>query len=435
MDAVKLVAAVSFALLFFFVSWVPVDTEASEVKDTVEGISVQHLDFHPEDDAGDWEWPDDEDFAARWANHVAEASVIRVVIGDVTFEPDDDGLSNCDDEPRRYDDAILGIAQGESSVGFFPIMTEQRRRVRALNRSFDRAAPFSVIHGVEEWDGGELKYENLCGQLIVEPRYVSDAGAPQRGALADRVYTRTLLEYGDDIVKEPPQEANSVNRSSVMEEVKSGDPEARRKAIRTLLASNLEPTSRFWQRVLDELNRHGDDELARQVHRRFRPMGHCSMDETPQNTARAFSEVCARLGDTGCFLQLRVRLLKNNFRRVAWSSMGEKAHDPAAEALMEAPIDVGRFLRGAMVTYELEGDIEMLLTPGRIGEAVATEYQEMIDVFAAMAADERLDELNRLNAAVVVHTAARIANRPQWRQQLNEQSIPTSARVLIERLD
>jgi hypothetical protein len=57
------------------------------------------------------------------------------------------------------------------------------------------------------------------------------------------------------------------------------------------------------------------------------------MDTTPQEAARLYAELAYARGDLGKFLQLQVRIMGDQFERVAWSSFGEAAHSTEAERL------------------------------------------------------------------------------------------------------
>lgn len=84
--------------------------------------------------------------------------------------------------------------------------------------------------------------------------------------------------------------------------------------------------------------------------RRFRPMGSCSMDTTPQEAARLYAELAYARGDLGRFLQLQVRIMGDRFDRTAWSSYGEAAHETESTRLLTTGIDVDQFLLGLLIS-------------------------------------------------------------------------------------
>lgn len=77
--------------------------------------------------------------------------------------------------------------------------------------------------------------------------------------------------------------------------------------------------------VLRGLEKPGDAQTWAKAHkaddalyarfRKFRPMGSCSMDSTPQEAARLYAEVAWERGDLGRFLQLQVRIMGDQFDR------------------------------------------------------------------------------------------------------------------------
>lgn len=93
----------------------------------------------------------------------------------------------------------------------------------------------------------------------------------------------------------------------------------------------------------------GDDALYARF-RRFRPMGSCSMDTTPQEAARLYAELAWERGDLGRFLQLQVRIMGDQFNRTAWSSFGEAAHETESTRLLSTGIDVDQFLLGLLIS-------------------------------------------------------------------------------------
>jgi hypothetical protein len=92
----------------------------------------------------------------------------------------------------------------------------------------------------------------------------------------------------------------------------------------------------------------GDDALYARF-RRFRPMGSCSMDTTPQEAARLYAELAYARGDLGRFLHLQTLIMGDQFARTAWSSYGEAAHGTESERLLSTGVDVDQFLLGLLI--------------------------------------------------------------------------------------
>ncbi|MBL8952135.1 MAG: hypothetical protein JNK82_15235 [Myxococcaceae bacterium] len=131
------------------------------------------------------------------------------------------------------------------------------------------------------------------------------------------------------------------------------------------------------------------------------PMGRCSMDTAPARHAQQFAERCYRLGELACFLQLQLRVIGDQFNRVAWSSYGEASHPTHAGRLETTGIDVDRFLRGLVV--QVPGDRPSELGPSRLARAlIETGRREAFEAtLVAMAQDPALDAFNRLRALQV----------------------------------
>jgi len=83
---------------------------------------------------------------------------------------------------------------------------------------------------------------------------------------------------------------------------------------------------------------------------RWEPMGTCSMDDTPADAARLKAELAYARGDLGNFLRLQVNIMGDQFRRVAYSSYGEEAHETQADRLLSTGIDFEKFMLGLLIT-------------------------------------------------------------------------------------
>jgi hypothetical protein len=131
--------------------------------------------------------------------------------------------------------------------------------------------------------------------------------------------------------------------------------------------------------------------------RAYLPMGTCSMDTTPQRTARVFAELAFARGDLGRFLQLQVRIMGDQFQRTAWSSYGEASHDTESERLLRTGIDLDQFLLGLGVARPERSEG---LGSWRLARAIneAGRKDALLPKFEALATDKSLDAYNRLRA-------------------------------------
>lgn len=142
-----------------------------------------------------------------------------------------------------------------------------------------------------------------------------------------------------------------------------------------------------------------DEALA--LYARFRPIGRCSMDTAPAETARAYADLCYGAGRIGCFLQLQVRIMGDRFNRVAWSSYGERAAQTESTALTDAGIDPRRFLLGLLVQFDdprhARPREEMNLW--RLARSMHESKLDFVPDLERLARDAALDVVNRHRAA------------------------------------
>lgn len=146
------------------------------------------------------------------------------------------------------------------------------------------------------------------------------------------------------------------------------------------------------------------DEEKLKAFRAYRPVGRCSMDRAPQMAAADYRDLCQKMGRIGCFLQLQTRLMADSFDRVAWSSWGEAVAGTDAKALVDAGVDVPRFLVGVGLILDDDN-----LRPGgintwRLARSIAESGRrtELREKALSLVEDESLDELNRVRFAQVV---------------------------------
>jgi hypothetical protein len=150
------------------------------------------------------------------------------------------------------------------------------------------------------------------------------------------------------------------------------------------------------------------------------------MDERPAQVARAYADLCYRVGKLGCFLQLQIRIMGDQFDRVAYSSYGEAAHETESKRLAETGLDVDRFFRGLLVHFagvERRGE----LGPWRLARSIQESGRtgSLVPALARMAESPDLDEYNRLRATQVLALMNEIAG-------VNEARLPATSRDWLE---
>ncbi len=129
------------------------------------------------------------------------------------------------------------------------------------------------------------------------------------------------------------------------------------------------------------------------------PMGNCSMDTAPQEAARKHAETCFKAGRMGCFLDFQIRIMGDQFGRLAQSSYGERAHHTQSERLLDTGLDLERLFRGLLARYDTDEPRQRELGTWRLARAVAELGDSAVpESFARIANDERVDEYNRLRA-------------------------------------
>lgn len=150
--------------------------------------------------------------------------------------------------------------------------------------------------------------------------------------------------------------------------------------------------------------------------RSYRPMGSCSMDTAPQETARVFAELAFARGDLGRFLQLQIDIMGDNFARTAYSSYGEAAHNTEAERLTSTGIDLDQFLLGLVVATQDRGPT---IDSWRLARAIkeAGRTTTLVPKLQALATSPTLDAYNRLRATQVWLFAQLPAEQPYLRDE------------------
>ena len=120
------------------------------------------------------------------------------------------------------------------------------------------------------------------------------------------------------------------------------DAQARLRVSETIAAQPV-PTEYLtdWTYAATLATPKGKDELL-EYYEKNAPMGRCSMDTGPIRFAREQADKCFAAGDLPCFLQLQVKIMGDQFQRVAYPSYGERSHPAESRALEATGIDVER---------------------------------------------------------------------------------------------
>ncbi len=287
------------------------------------------------------------------------------------------GPENCRIEPMLSSLAWLRDRPGQ------PLVQANRASVVA----FKPASPFpdSTLRADlwEAWDHSTTLLE------MHRPLYTAE----------DRPLTRHLSEIERQAYWDRQEALEAALESALHKGSLEGSA-----AIRRALETDLAPRSRIWEEAARFAERQGELELALRVRSRFLPVGRCSMDPAPQLAARSYAELCFRMGDLGCFLNLQVRIMGDSFRRVAYSSYGEEAHETEAAGLWDVGIDVERFLRGLIVQFAVAERERIELDAWRLARSIreAGLSATMESVLSDLAFDEGVDPHNRLRATMIL---------------------------------
>jgi len=307
-------------------------------------------------------WPGMAQFQSTFEGAERRAKPVRLARGRMV--KDVDGVH------AEAEDVVLSIEREEAGETYV-----LRVEVAATEADHD-AARFWTRSGwtlatgpLEQAEAGEaLVFEHGTARIRLEPTYVSPAGRIPMEALDAWAYVATLLAL------DPP----------VYDDERATSEEAPGEQIAAAKAA-------------------GDKEKALSLYRIWRPFGRCSMDDRPAQIARDYAELCYEMGKLGCFLQLQLRIMGDQFDRVAYSSYGEAAHATEAERLAETGVDVDSFLLGLALRFggvSREGGlggnrlVRSIKESGR-AEPIAARLE-------AWAKDTELDEYNRLTATQIL---------------------------------
>ena len=195
--------------------------------------------------------------------------------------------------------------------------------------------------------------------------YAALVGAPGQGARADWKYTTALLALDRPLYRPLQEDAPEADEWGHVR----------------------------WAEAAARAEELGDLDLALGVRERYRPRRRCGLDTAPENAARAYADLCYRMGRWACFLNLRVRLMGED--------LIEGTDSTWAERMRKVGIDVERFLRGLLYQFPAPGlersEVEPRQLAGAMREAgLATS---MATWLALEATRRDLDEFNRSRAA------------------------------------
>jgi hypothetical protein len=330
-----------------------------------------------------WSWPGMAVFDARLADAKRDAQPIRLVRGKL--------VKHMDGDHREAEGVVLAIV-AEAGKNTFEVGVEMAESESSLDAArFWERSGWTLATGPlsEAREGVPLVFERGTARLRIEPTYVSAAEPLSLDALDDWAYVAALL--GSD----PPVYDDRVP-----------DPE---NAEEDIAQAKLA----------------GQNEKALAIYRTWRPMGRCSMDRRPAEVARDYAELCHEMGKLGCFLQLQLRIMGDQFDRVAFSSFGEEAATTEADRLLGTGIDVDSFLVGLAVHFgsvAREGEI----APWRLARSIeeSGRRESVAARLAAWAHDGELDEFNRLRAVQMLSML-------EEENRLDEESLPDTARLWL----
>jgi len=256
-------------------------------------------------------------------------------------------------------------------------------------------------------------------------------------AWTDWTYTTTLLALPQPVYAPAPPGDNPWDQASAARERKQlariqkafkKGPAAVLAAITAALATSTEETGLWhasdWDEIATWAQKQQALEAAIGIRSRFRPVGRCSMDSLPQRTATSYADLCYAAGKLGCFLDLQVQVMGDQFRRVAYSSYGEAAHDTGVDRLRHIGIDPGRFLRGLVFRFAVPGADRRELDPWRLARSMkeAGLGPEMKTFLKQAAMRPDLDLFNRLRAAETYALLQFQTETPANRLQLDDKT-------------
>lgn len=342
-----------------------------------------------------WQWPASESFHQAWLEGERAARPIRLVRGSI----------------GAHSDIILALTPGKRGEYEIDVVFSRGEDDYAASSAVPDAGPWKADRlaiGTITFVSGE-RNGTKPQTLTIDATYLSPEVAPTGDAFADWIYVTTLLTSDEPVYApmkdgaRPVRDAKRDAEWTELEEEMKRDTTVALARIESLLESDPDARDWRWGSAASFAATH-DPGLARRIYRVYRPVGGCSMDTRPAEVAREYAELCYRMGDLGCYLQLSVQIMGNQFSRVAWGSYAEPIHHTHADKLVESGLDVDRFLVGLAVMYGTEKPRERELGPWRLARSIhESGHAETVKPdLVKMAEDEGLDEMNRLRATIVL---------------------------------
>jgi len=305
-----------------------------------------------------WTWPAMAHFDSTYDHVERNAKPVRLARGTLA--------KHVGSDHREVSGVVLSIAREAEGEGYeLGVELTDTDEAQEEARFWPRRGWKLATGPLEEAQSGEpLVFENGTARIRFEPTYLSPDDPIPLEALDAWSYVAALLSSDEPVYADLPG-------------APVGDPE---EAIRAAKAA-------------------GDKQKALSIYRTWQPMGRCSMDTRPAAVAREYAELCYEMGKTGCFLQLQLRIMGDQFERVIYSSYGEASHDTEAERLEETGLDTDAFLLGLALRFggvSREGE----LGPWRLARSIkeSGRMESITAKLAAFAKDDALDAYNRLRA-------------------------------------
>lgn len=301
---------------------------------------------------------------------------------------------------ERYGTLLIGVRQEQDDSLF----------IRTFVINGDISTPdlidgdYEVVSG--SWNGlGTVSLRYRANEdLEFEVTTVYHGLTPQRDHLALWTYSTTLINSSPPVYETNREEVVSRDEELVFhleEEFRLAAVRQQTEHAHDILETMIELGSVLSAEAAEFAMGIQDDRLARAVLRRWIPRGMCSMDPYPQSIAERYAALCRRQGDLGCFLQLHVQLMGNQFPRRSNSSAGALLQPTYSSGIAESGVDVERFLSGLLIEYQGVPRRHRSIGPWRLGMAMAeaglspTSPQELVE-------DETLDPFNRLRATATL---------------------------------
>lgn len=352
-----------------------------------------------------WPWPSTNAFEGTYKRRDDDARLIRIVRGDLRVSRQ----AGASEVPAGADDLWMFLEWGVDGIKLEPF--------HARNES---EGAYEVLGATEKWalargaleKGQILQLKSDDRTIALSIRDVSPTAEISEAAWADWTYVSTLLDSDPPVHAaaaddEAPLVPDDDPRWTALAEAKEHRPGEAMEQIRALLRRSEDQRlyARRWFEAAQFARAQGDLDLAREIHRRYQPMGRCSMDTHPREAAREYADICYEQKRLGCFLQLQIQIMGNQFSRVAWSTYGEMVHVTEAERLKETGVDVERFFRGLLFQFATYPERQGELGPYRLARSLdeAGLSDSFRGVLESLAQDTTLDDYNRLRATMALY--------------------------------